>query len=167
MDFQGFLTQQCLGMAALISAKLKGGGDAESNSGISPLTPLTSLLILSPLSSSPSIVETLKGALTLNSQFLSLKLQVVKLFGENFRSEIPLFVLKNLTFCGLVGIRPVLGLGNVGVRGFKPHSDKTQAAIGNPDESFRPGLGFTPGHSGSKGKFTGERQVKREVCEPE
>uniref|UniRef100_A0A7C8ZC99 Uncharacterized protein n=1 Tax=Opuntia streptacantha TaxID=393608 RepID=A0A7C8ZC99_OPUST len=79
MDLQGFLTQQCLGMAALISANLKGGGDPGSNSPIS--------LLIATLSVLSSKEASLNGALTLTSHVLSLKLELETQNEGYFRSE--------------------------------------------------------------------------------
>lgn len=57
-----------------------------------------------------------------------------------------MFGVKNLTFEGLLHeMAPVLGLGNTEGRGFKPHSDKTHVAIGDPDGALGKGLGYLIG----------------------
>jgi len=102
MDIQGFLTQQCLGMAALISANLKGGGAPGSNSPIS--------LLIATLSVFSSKEASFNGALTLTltSHFLSLELVLEQQTRGYFRSEET--GEKGLIFKGFEE-KPVLGRG--------------------------------------------------------
>jgi len=51
-----------------------------------------------------------------------------------------LFVSENPTLEELDKTAPVLGLGNTGARGFMPHSDNNQVAIGLKIEASKKGL---------------------------
>lgn len=144
-----------------MSANLNGGGAAGSNSGTSSLSPLTPL-ILCPRSSSPSTEATLNGALTFSPQFLSLKPPVGIFVEGNLRSVPGLPECRNLIFAGLRGIGPVLGLGKFRGRGFKPHSDKTQLAMGDPEGAHTRVLWrFFFGSLSGKGESVLERDRER------
>lgn len=111
MDVHGFLTQQCLGIAALISESLKGGG-APGSKNSSPLFVVCS-------SSSPAI-WILSGALTLNAQqFRSVRI------GEG---EI-LLKFKLVAETETEEEKPIVGFGYIFGSGLRPHSDRTQLAI--------------------------------------
>lgn len=108
MDVHGFLTQQCLGIAALISESLKGG-DAPGSKNSSPLFVVCS-------SSSPAI-WILSGALTLNAQqFRSVRI------GEGE-------ILLRFKLVAQTEEDPILGFGYILGSGLRPHSDRTQLAI--------------------------------------
>lgn len=80
---------------------------------------------------------TLKGALTFNAQFLPLNpFEDVR---ENPRLVLVLQTGNGLKEEGIVVFDkiPLLGFGyDILGRGFTPHSDKTQLAIGDPERKF-------------------------------